>query len=116
MPGERERFPVEPIDPQVGQSWLKIIDALTKQVAIELYAFDSKDPSAFAREHGSGRLQMSSIGDSRVLQIQKGKNLLLVDDKLKARLRLDEQSLRALEAYLKTKSPTEPHRQPREKF
>lgn len=113
MPGER-REPqfIEPIDPQLEQSWFKIIDALIKQTAIELYAVDAANPADFVREQGSGQLKLSENGD---LQIKQGKNWRVVktlDVKLQERLRLDEPSVRALAEYLQKKPKIEPYRHP----
>lgn len=113
---------MEPINPVVIESPLKIIDALTgtaNHPAVSgLYAIDPQDPDLFAREQGNGELKVSGIGDSRVLQIRQGNNLLLVkylDEKLKKRLRLDEPSQRALAEYLATKPETEKYRHPPKK-
>lgn len=111
MPGERRERPfIEPVNPQVEGSWLRIIDALTKQANIELYAFDAEDAAAFSREQGSGQLKLSGNGD---LQIKQGKNWLVVktlDDKLQKHLRLDEPSVRALTEYLQNKPKVEPYK------
>lgn len=103
---------MEPVDPQLEQSWFKIIDALTKQANIELYAVDAADAAVFAREQGSGKLKLSENGD---LQIKQGKNWRVVKDldaKLQKRLQLDEQSIKALAEYLQTKPKIEPYRHP----
>jgi hypothetical protein len=110
MRGEQETH-VEPVDPGLEKSFLKIIKFLTavqdNKSTGGLCVFNPEKPEA-PRQH----LKLSDNGD---LQIKQGKNWLLVTElppKLKARLRLDPESLNNLQTFLTEKAKEKPYRSP----